>query len=53
MASLATALRASGTEFTDELTYVTGMAPRSANSAVLEKGGMQVIFFVALFIILL
>ncbi|KAL9437006.1 hypothetical protein AB3S75_022950 [Citrus x aurantiifolia] len=43
MASLATALRASGTEFTDELTYVTGMAPRSANSAVLEKGGMQVL----------
>lgn len=53
MASLATALRASGTEFSDELTYVTGMAPRSANRAVLEKGGMQVIFFVVLFIILL
>ena len=42
MASLATALRASSTEFRNELTYVSGKAPRSANKAVLEKGGMQV-----------
>ncbi|KAK9724848.1 hypothetical protein RND81_05G102700 [Saponaria officinalis] len=42
MASLATALMATGTEFSNELTYVTGMAPRSANRAALEKGGMQV-----------
>ncbi|PIN21410.1 Histone-lysine N-methyltransferase [Handroanthus impetiginosus] len=31
MASLATALTATGTEFSNELTYVAGMAPRSAN----------------------
>ncbi|KAJ0044549.1 hypothetical protein Pint_05107 [Pistacia integerrima] len=43
MASLATALRASGTEFSNELIYVPGMAPRSANQAALEKGGMQVL----------
>ncbi|XVE58331.1 hypothetical protein DITRI_Ditri04bG0161300 [Diplodiscus trichospermus] len=43
MASLATALRASGTEYIDELIYRPGMAPRSANSAALEKGGMQVL----------
>lgn len=43
MASLATALMATGTEFSNELTYMPGMAPRSANCAALEKGGMQVI----------
>ncbi|XP_021291323.1 histone-lysine N-methyltransferase ATXR6 [Herrania umbratica] len=43
MASLATALEASGTEYSNELTYRPGMAPRSANSAALEKGGMQVL----------
>ncbi|CAN7080554.1 unnamed protein product [Brassica oleracea var. botrytis] len=43
MASLATALRASNTEFRNELTYVSGKAPRSDNKAVLEKGGMQVL----------
>lgn len=48
MASLATALRASRSEFSDELTYVPGMAPRSANRASLEKGGMQVNFFTLL-----
>ncbi|XP_057522156.1 histone-lysine N-methyltransferase ATXR6-like [Amaranthus tricolor] len=42
MASLATALIATGTEFSNELTYVPGMAPRSANAAALENGGMQV-----------
>ena len=42
MASLATALTASGTEFSDELTYSPDMAPRSSNCAVLERGGMQV-----------
>ncbi|KNA19714.1 hypothetical protein SOVF_058990 [Spinacia oleracea] len=42
MASLATALTATGTEFSNELTYVPGMAPRSANCAALEDGGMQV-----------
>ncbi|KAK6155562.1 hypothetical protein DH2020_009810 [Rehmannia glutinosa] len=31
MASLATALTATGAEFSNKLTYVTGMAPRSAN----------------------
>ena len=42
MASLATALKASGTEYIDELTYRPGMALRSANCTALEKGGMQV-----------
>ncbi|GKV25560.1 hypothetical protein SLEP1_g34981 [Rubroshorea leprosula] len=43
MASLATALSASRTRFSNELTYRSGMAPRSANCATLEKGGMQVL----------
>ncbi|XP_077243112.1 TRITHORAX-RELATED PROTEIN 6 [Tasmannia lanceolata] len=43
MASLATALTATGTEFSNELTYVPGMALRSANRAILERGGMQVL----------
>lgn len=42
MRSLATALTASGTEYSNELTYQPGMAPRSANCPALEKGGMQV-----------
>ncbi|KAJ4788345.1 Histone-lysine N-methyltransferase [Rhynchospora pubera] len=42
MASLATALTTTGTVFSNELTYVAGMAPKSANRAALEKGGMQV-----------
>ena len=42
MASLATALTATRTEFSNELTYRPGMAPRSANRAALELGGMQV-----------
>lgn len=42
MASLATALKASASKFSNELTYRAGMAPRSANRAALEKGGMQV-----------
>ncbi|KAJ7965310.1 putative Histone-lysine N-methyltransferase ATXR6 [Quillaja saponaria] len=43
MQSLATALTDTGTEFSNELTYIPGMAPRSANSPILEKGGMQVL----------
>ncbi|WOL19156.1 histone-lysine N-methyltransferase ATXR6 [Canna indica] len=43
MASLATALTATGAVFSNELTYRPGMAPRSANCARLEKGGMQVL----------
>lgn len=46
MASLATALTAMGAKFSDKLTYVPGMAPRSANRASLEHGGMQVIFLI-------
>lgn len=42
MASLATALTATKTEFSNELTYMPGMAPRSANCPALEHGGMQV-----------
>lgn len=45
MASLATALKASGTEYSDGLTYRPGMALRSANCAALENGGMQVMTF--------
>ncbi|XP_062120055.1 histone-lysine N-methyltransferase ATXR6 [Humulus lupulus] len=43
MASLATALTATGTEFSNELTYRPGMAPRSANQSALERGGMQIL----------
>ncbi|OAY82413.1 Histone-lysine N-methyltransferase ATXR6 [Ananas comosus] len=43
MASLATALTATAAAFSNELTYVPGMAPRSANSPALEHGGMQVL----------
>jgi hypothetical protein len=42
MASLATALMSSKTEFSNELTYIANMAPRSSNEARLEDGGMQV-----------
>ncbi|XP_020203608.1 probable Histone-lysine N-methyltransferase ATXR5 [Cajanus cajan] len=41
MGSLATALTALNIEFSDHLTYLPGMAPRSANQALLEDGGMQ------------
>ncbi|PHT53434.1 putative Histone-lysine N-methyltransferase ATXR5 [Capsicum baccatum] len=43
MSSLATALLAAGAEFSNELTYMPGMAPRSANNAALEREGMQVL----------
>ncbi|KAF8411670.1 hypothetical protein HHK36_004228 [Tetracentron sinense] len=43
MGSLATALTALKMEFSDDLTYMPGMAPRSANQARFEKGGMQVL----------
>ena len=42
MASLATAMTNSGVVYSDELTYISGLAPRSANDPNLEKGGMQV-----------
>ncbi|CAA6663352.1 unnamed protein product [Spirodela intermedia] len=41
MASLATALTTTGTQFSNELTYSPGMAPRSANCAALERGGCR------------
>ncbi|BAT83083.1 Histone-lysine N-methyltransferase [Vigna angularis] len=43
MASLATALTTTNTEFSNKLTYMPGMAPRSANCPALERGGMQVL----------
>ncbi|KAI3800231.1 hypothetical protein L1987_35542 [Smallanthus sonchifolius] len=43
MASLATALTATGAAFSNDLTYIHGMAPKSANSPAYEKGGMQVL----------
>ncbi|XP_024991534.1 histone-lysine N-methyltransferase ATXR6 [Cynara cardunculus var. scolymus] len=43
MASLATALTATGAEFSNELTYIHGMAPKLANCPAYEKGGMQVL----------
>ncbi|KAG9444393.1 hypothetical protein H6P81_015733 [Aristolochia fimbriata] len=43
MGSLATALSALKMEFSNELTYLPAMAPRSANRAMLENGGMQVL----------
>lgn len=42
MGTLASALTALGIKYSDDLTYVPGMAPRSANRSKLEKGGMQV-----------
>uniref|UniRef100_M8BXJ7 Uncharacterized protein n=1 Tax=Aegilops tauschii TaxID=37682 RepID=M8BXJ7_AEGTA len=41
MASLATALTATSAVFSNDLTYVPGMAPRSANQSALVAGGMQ------------
>ncbi|XP_076917036.1 histone-lysine N-methyltransferase ATXR6-like [Bidens hawaiensis] len=43
MASLATALTATGADFSNDLTYIHGMAPKSANRPAYEKGGMQVL----------
>lgn len=43
MASLATALNATGAEFSNKLTYIPGMAPRSANCSSRERDGMQVL----------
>ncbi|XP_077235613.1 putative Histone-lysine N-methyltransferase ATXR5 isoform X2 [Tasmannia lanceolata] len=43
MGSLATALTALRMVYSSELTYAPGMAPRSANRAIFEKGGMQVL----------
>lgn len=43
MGSLATALTTLQMEFSDDLTYVPGMASRSANQAEFEEGGMQVL----------
>lgn len=42
MGSLASALTALHMEFSDDLTYSPEMAPRSANHADFENGGMQV-----------
>jgi len=42
MGSLAFALTALNIKFSDHLTYMPGMAPRSANQAALENGDMQV-----------
>lgn len=42
MSSLASALIASHMEFCDDLYYLPGLAPRSANQAKFERGGMQV-----------
>ncbi|KAK4585497.1 hypothetical protein RGQ29_022951 [Quercus rubra] len=43
MSSLASALTALHMEFSDDLTYMPDMAPRSANKAKFENGGMQVL----------
>ncbi|EOX92476.1 Histone-lysine N-methyltransferase ATXR5 isoform 2 [Theobroma cacao] len=43
MGTLASALTALQMEFSDDLTYSPGMAPRSANQAKFENGGMQVL----------
>ncbi|XP_057979882.1 probable Histone-lysine N-methyltransferase ATXR5 isoform X2 [Malania oleifera] len=43
MGSLATALTALKMEFSDGLTYMLVMAPKSANQAKFENGGMQVL----------
>jgi len=41
MASLATALASTNAEFSNELTYITHMSPRSSNQARFEEGGIQ------------
>ncbi|GKB26057.1 hypothetical protein Tco_0865458 [Tanacetum coccineum] len=41
MASLATALTATGAQFSNDFTYICGMAPKSANNPAYEKEGMQ------------
>ncbi|KAJ9557561.1 hypothetical protein OSB04_012175 [Centaurea solstitialis] len=43
MQSLAVALTQLNLEFSDDLTYPPNMAPRSANQAILEHEGMQVL----------
>lgn len=43
MGTLASALTALHMEFSDNLTYLPGMAPHSANQAKFEQGGMQVL----------
>ncbi|XP_024017767.1 probable Histone-lysine N-methyltransferase ATXR5 isoform X2 [Morus notabilis] len=43
MGSLASALTTLKMEFSDDLTYVPGMAPKSANQSDFEDGGMQVL----------
>ncbi|KAI3462355.1 hypothetical protein Pfo_019018 [Paulownia fortunei] len=43
MRSLASALTDQSMEFSNELTYMPGMAPRSANQSIYENGGMQVL----------
>ncbi|KAA8531047.1 hypothetical protein F0562_005756 [Nyssa sinensis] len=43
MGSLASALTALHMEFSDDLTYFPDMAPRSANQAKFEDGGMQIL----------
>uniref|UniRef100_A0A0E0JU18 [histone H3]-lysine(27) N-methyltransferase n=2 Tax=Oryza punctata TaxID=4537 RepID=A0A0E0JU18_ORYPU len=43
MASLATAMTSSKMKFSNELTYIPGMAGRSSNQARLEEGGMQIL----------
>ncbi|KAL9241456.1 hypothetical protein vseg_015567 [Gypsophila vaccaria] len=43
MRSLATALTGLKIEFSNKLTYMPNMAPRSANRAIYEDGGMQVL----------
>lgn len=42
LGTLASALTALGINYSDDLIYVPGMAPRSANQSEFEKGGMQV-----------
>ncbi|KAD7478373.1 hypothetical protein R6Q59_007832 [Mikania micrantha] len=43
MGSLASALTSLNMEYSDDLTYSFDMAPRGANLAMYEKGGMQVL----------
>ena len=45
MGTLASALTALQMEFSDDLTYLPGMAPQLANQAKFEQGGMQVRFW--------
>ncbi|GJR60630.1 hypothetical protein Tco_1502792 [Tanacetum coccineum] len=43
LASLGTTLTATGAQFSNDLTFISGMAPKSGNNPAYEKEGMQIL----------